>query len=263
MRLKDLKDKVVIITGSGSGIGQSLAKGYAEQGAKVVITDVSLEKTSETKEIIDKCGGASIALKCDVTQEKDVMNMVEEVINKFNTIDILVNNAGVEIGTKPIIEMKQEEWDILMNVNLKGAFLCSKHVGKLFSEKREGVLINIGSLTAKIPRWNLGAYSTSKSGIAQLTRVLALEMAEYNVRVNAVCPGATNTPMFEETRRNNPDFTFDHFILGNSKTFRAGIPLRCTADPEDQVNAALFLSSSVAKHITGQLLFVDGGESII
>ena len=263
MRLEDLKDKVVIITGAGGGIGQALAKGYAEQGSKVVLADVSVEKALEAKEIIDQCGGTSFAIKCDVTNEKDVMNMVGEVINQFNTIDILVNNAGVETGTKPLTELREDEWDLILNVNLKGPFLCSKHVGKLFCEKREGVIINIASLTAKIPRWYLGAYSTSKAAVVQLTKVMALEMAEYNVRVNAVCPGATNTPMFEETQKSNPNFSLDHFLLGNPKTFRAGIPLRRVADPEDQVNAALYLSSSAANHITGQLIFVDGGESVI
>ncbi len=265
----DLKDKVIIITGSGSGIGRSLTKVFAEHGCKVVITDVSLEKALETKEIVDRFGGSSIALRCDVSNEQNVMDMVDEAVSHFNTIDILINSAGIfSKHPLPVIELSVEEWDSIMNINLKGTFLCSKHVGKVLCEKREGVIINIASIAAKTPRMNLSAYSTSKAAIAQLTKITALEMAEYNVRVNALCPGATVTPMYEAARlsgnmSNGLEDIISASISGDIKTFRSAIPLKRVAELEDQVNAALFLTSPMARHITGQLLFVDGEESII
>ncbi len=267
MLLEELKDKVAIITGAGSGIGRALAKGFAEYGAKVVIVDISLDNALETKDIVERCGGTSIALKCDVSNEQDVINMVKETIKQFNTVDILINGAGIINKIRvPVIELSVEDWDNVMNVNLRGTLLLSKHVGRVLCEKRDGAIINISSVAGKSPRMKSAPYSTSKAAVIHLTKILALEMAEYNVRVNAVCPGSTLTPMFEGDKKRNNNTTLEESmaatIEGDFKQFRMGIPLKRVAELEDQVNATLFLATSMSRHITGQMLFVDGGATI-
>ncbi|HET7657762.1 MAG TPA: SDR family oxidoreductase, partial [Bacillales bacterium] len=200
---------------------------------------------------------------CDVSNESSVKAMVAETLQKTGRIDILVNNAGIVCKKIPAVEVKEEDWDQILAVNLKGTFLCSKHAGKVMIENRKGTIINIGSISAKIPRWRMAPYSASKAAVVQLTRVMAIEMAEYGVRVNAICPGGTQTPLMQTSMKRDGKDSLDYRIQGDRNFYRAGIPLRRMAQPEDHVGAALFLASEAANHITGQSLYIDGGESII
>jgi NAD(P)-dependent dehydrogenase (short-subunit alcohol dehydrogenase family) len=267
MNFADLRGKNVIVTGAGSGIGRSLAKGFVLQGATVLAVDISEQKALETQSMIESAvgntDGKCLPLKCDVTKEDSVMHMVDEAVKRAGRIDVLVNNAGIVCEKIPVIEISETDWDAVLNVNLKGVFLCSKHVGKIFAANRSGSIINVGSITAKVPRWRMAPYSASKAAVLQLTKVMALEMAEYGVRVNAICPGGTNTPLMQTSTRRDGESSFEYRIYGSPKIFRAGIPLRRLAEPDDHVGAALFLASSAAQHITGQALYIDGGESVI
>jgi NAD(P)-dependent dehydrogenase (short-subunit alcohol dehydrogenase family) len=264
MEPNQFHNKIALITGAGSGIGQALAYGFAAAGATVIIADIIKENAEQTRRrIIENEGSRAFSILCDVSHEISVVKMVEEVYSSIGHIDILINNAAVVCQKQLVIDMSEEEWDRVININLKGTFLCSKHVGKRFVEKKSGVIINVGSITSKIPRWKMAPYSASKAAVLQFTRGLALEMAEYGVRVNAICPGGTMTPLLETSMARDGETSIEYRVLGSSKTFRSGIPLRRLADPDDHVGAALFLASDAARHITGQEIYIDGGESII
>ncbi|HET7629383.1 MAG TPA: SDR family oxidoreductase [Bacillales bacterium] len=264
MKFEELRHKVVVVTGAGSGIGQSIALGFASQGATVAVTDLSKESAESTRAMIDEAeGGTAFALACDVSDESSVEKMVAETLQTAGHIDILVNSAGIVCKKTPTVEVSEADWELILSVNLKGTFLCSKHAGKVFIENRNGTIINIGSISAKIPRWRMAPYSASKAAVVQLTRVMAIEMAEYGVRVNTICPGGTVTPLMQTSMERDGKSSLDYRIHGDRHFFRAGIPLRRMAQPDDHVGAALFLASDAAKHITGQSLYIDGGESII
>jgi NAD(P)-dependent dehydrogenase (short-subunit alcohol dehydrogenase family) len=260
---RDLQDKVVIVTGAGSGIGRALASGFAAQGSVVIIADLSPDNGAETKAIIEKAGGRAFSFICDVSKESSVIKLIANTLECAGRVDVLVNNAGIVCNKEDTIDITEEAWDAILNVNLKGTFLCSKHAGKIFIQNRSGTIINVGSIAAKIPRWRMAAYSVSKAAVLQLTKVMAIEMAEYGVRVNAICPGGTMTPLMETSMQRDGQSSAEYRIFGSTKVFRAGVPLRRLAEPEDHVGAALFLASKAANHITGQEIYIDGGESVI
>jgi NAD(P)-dependent dehydrogenase (short-subunit alcohol dehydrogenase family) len=180
-----------------------------------------------------------------------------ETIEKFKKVDVLVNNAGIA-KYRLITETEEKEWDAIFNVNLKGTFLCSQAVAKEMIKRRTGRVINIASNAARIPRIQLGAYCASKAAVVQFTRVLALELAEYGITVNAVCPGATNTELLKTLPTN-----IHEQIHGNLTKFRCGIPLGKLADPDDIMSMVLYLASESGKHITGEAIYIDGGQSIV
>jgi 3-oxoacyl-[acyl-carrier protein] reductase len=241
-----LEDKTAIITGAAAGIGESTAKLFAREGARLALCDVATESLEKVVAAITEEGGEAVAIKCNVASEEEVKAMVQETLSAFGKIDILINNAGVTRDGFAM-RMSQENWDLVMDINLKGTFLCAKYA--LTKMKRGGKVINTASIAAL---GNVGQanYSASKMGVVGLTKTLALEYARKNICVNAVAPGAVETPMLAEV----PEKMREAMI--------AKIPLGQPLPPIEIAKAHLFLASDDANFITGQTLFVDGGMSV-
>ncbi|MFA6492909.1 MAG: SDR family NAD(P)-dependent oxidoreductase [Patescibacteria group bacterium] len=240
-----LKDKVAIVTGSGQGIGQGIAKKLANEGCSVVVSDLNEESAQKVADEINQSGQKAMAIKCDVSKNQEVDNLITKTIESFGKLDILVNNAGI-FPYKPFLEMTEEDWDRVLDVNLKSVFLCSKSAVKVMKEGSK--IVDISSIASFVGFSGLSHYCASKGGVNGFIRALALELASKKINVNAVAPGAISTPgasmgMTEETK---------------AQTI-ASIPLGRMGEPEDIANAVLFLASDEASYITGQVLVVDGG----
>ncbi|NYT00375.1 MAG: 3-oxoacyl-ACP reductase FabG [Methanocellales archaeon] len=243
-----LKGKVAIVTGAGSGIGRGIALRFAKEGADIVIPDLNLEGAQNTAKEIEALGRNSLVIKMDVSNSSDVDRMVTETINNFGKIDILVNNAGIFIQ-KPLLETTEADWDKVLDINLKGAFLCSKRVVKEMLKRGGGKIINLASVAGQVGFANSSAYCASKGGVINLTREMALELAPKNINVNAIGPGSIETPM---TREMLADPAIKQMLLGVTPFGRIG-------QPEDIANAASFLASGESNFVNGITLFVDGG----
>lgn len=244
-----LKDKVAIVTGAGQGIGRGIALALAREGAKVVVSDIS-DKASEVVKEIEDLGSEALAVKADVRDSGKTEEMAKAAIDKFGRIDILVNNAGI-YPFKPLIEMTEGDWDRVLGVNLKGVFNCTKAVLPKMIEQKSGSIINISSIAGSVVGYsNLVHYSASKAGMLGFTRAAALELAQYGIRVNAIAPGAVETPGTK--------------ALGEEplKQIEQTIPLRRIGQPEDIANLVVFLASDESSYITGQLIIADGGLTI-
>jgi len=253
-----LKNKIALITGAGRGIGKAIALKFAKAGAAVVINDINTENMKQVVEEIKQNGGKVIYKKADVSDSKEVKELVDFANQKLGTIDILVNNAAIS-KVVSFLDTTEEEWDRVIEVNLKGAFLCSKAVLPGMIKKREGKIINISSQSGRRGSPWHAAYSASKFGIIGLTQSLAVEFAPYNIKVNAICPGVVFTPLWEEM--------IDDYAqkLGIKKEkvkdyLISKIPLGRLGTTEDVANLALFLASSYSDYITGQAINVSGGS---
>jgi NAD(P)-dependent dehydrogenase (short-subunit alcohol dehydrogenase family) len=247
-----LAGKVTIITGAAQGIGRSIANLFAYEGSDLVLSDIDINKTEKTAIKIEKDTKRKVlALKVDVSNKSEVEEMVKIALNKFGKIDILVNNAGL-LKVIPFLEFSEEAWDKIIDVNLKGAFLCSQVIAKEMIKKSSGKIINISSCAAVQPDPGLVAYGPSKAGILALTRNTALELGKYGINVNAILPGMTDTEMTRPT------------IL-NSETEADWIKktaLKRLGKPEDQAKVALFLASNLSDHVTGESIIVSAGETM-
>jgi 3-oxoacyl-[acyl-carrier protein] reductase len=247
----DLKNKIVIITGSRRGMGKSHALLFAKAGAKVVVSDISLEDCEKVSDEIKKEGGEALAVKCDVTKKDEVENMVKSVVEKWQRVDILVNNAGI-VQFKSFLEMTEADWDRTLDINLKGQFLCAQACAKEMVKQKSGVIVNIASIEmGQVGRGMpyLAHYSASKGGVVALTQALAVELAPYGIRVNAVAPGAVNTPIAEGQN-------IDPKMM---EATMASIPMRRIGQPEEVSKLVLFLASEDSSYITGSTVVVDGG----
>ncbi len=243
-----LQGKVALVTGAGSGIGAATAKRLATEGARVAAVDVIQGGVDVTVGAIQEAGGEAVAFVADVSDGASVAEMTRQVVERFGRIDILINNAGVNRDAMAV-KMSEDQWDRVLDVNLKGTWLVAQAVQPHMRENNDGRIVN----TASIAVWgNIGQanYSASKAGVIGLTRTLALEWARYGIRVNCIAPGATETRMTagipEELRAN----------VANR------IPLKRMAQPDEIAVAHAFLVSDDASYITGQVLFVDGGFSL-
>jgi 3-oxoacyl-[acyl-carrier protein] reductase len=249
--LYNLKDKVAIITGARRGMGRTHALIFAEAGAKVVVSDISLDECQKVVDEIKDSGGDALAIKCDISQREEVDSMVSETIKNFGKVDVLVNNAGVA-DFKEFLSMTEEDWDRTININLKGYFLCSHAVAKEMAKQKSGVIVNIGSIAmgqVGIAFPNLVHYVSSKGGVAGLTQALALDLAKYNIRVNAIAPGAIETPMVDPIKADKQA----------TEALISRLPMKRMGQPEEISSAVLFLASDAASYITGSILNVDGG----
>ncbi len=244
--LFDLTGKVAIVTGASRGLGRAMAVGLAGAGANVVVTDVL--DTSETVEEIKKLGGKAIGIKADVSKKGDVERMVQQTIEKFGRIDILVNNADI-FRMAPAEAMKEEDWDKVIAVNLKGQFLCAQEVGKRMIKQKSGKIINMASVAGKLAFAQSAAYNASKAGIILMTKTLAVEWGKYNIQVNAICPGVFATAMTE-------NFLKDKNFLQMIKT---RVPLARYGEPEELVGTVIYLASKASDYMTGHALVIDGG----
>ena len=244
-----LEGKVAIVTGGSRGIGRVIALGFAEAGANVVVCSRTLTDLEKVAEEIEALGRRSLAVETNIAVKSEVDNLVEKTLEKFGTIDILVNNAAMNI-MRPLTELREDGWDKVMNVGLKGYYLCSQAVAKIMIEKNSGNIINISSGAAVKAAPMLGAYSISKAGVVMLTQLLAADLARYNIRVNAIGPGMVKTG-FSQPMWGNPDML---------KVMESQIPLGRLAEPEEIMAVALFLASDASSYITGQTIYVDGGS---
>jgi NAD(P)-dependent dehydrogenase (short-subunit alcohol dehydrogenase family) len=250
-----LEGKVALITGAGAGIGAGIAERFSEAGASVVIFDVNGESAAEMSRKFDQIRpGRSLALQGDVSKEDEVKAAVEKTAAKFGTVDILVNNAGIDVsGLAP--EMSSSEWDRVLNVNLKGAFLFSKYVIP-HMRGHGGAIVNISSVHALVSNEGYAAYDASKAGMLAMTRTLALDHGRDGIRVNAICPGYINTPMTEEWFKEQPD------PEATLKQVLAFHPLGRIGTPRDVAEAALFLASDASSFVSGTYLVVDGAMTV-
>lgn len=241
-----LKGKKALITGAAQGIGRSIAIGMAKSGADIGIADISTEAAEKTSEEIRSLGSKSIAIHLDVSKQDSVSRAFETFVKEFGSVDILVNNAGITRDTV-LLRMKEEDWDLVIDINLKGTFLCCKEAVKLMAKQRSGKIISISSVVAFMGNPGQANYSASKAGIIGLTKTIAREYASRGIRVNAVAPGFIQTAMTD--------------VLPDSvkEDMKRAIPLGQFGTSEDVTNAVLFLSSAESDYITGQVIHVNGG----
>lgn len=272
----NLKGKTAIVTGSGrpKGIGEAIALRLAEEGCNVVITDIGVpsgkqfgeEHIGSSEEMLaiaeeaKKRGGNAISVVCDVRFEKQVKNLVDTAVETFGSMDIMVNNAGVGYIMEPFTEFSEENWDAVLDVNLKGAFLCSKHAAiQMIAQKTGGSIINIASQAAKSGFPFAAAYTSSKHGMIGLTRSNAVELGKFGIRVNAVCPNHITTGLGHWQNKFFSDklgLDYDTYLQG----IKDRNPLGRTGLVEDISKAVAFLASDQADYITGEAMNVSGGE---
>lgn len=252
-----LKNKVSIITGAGRGIGEIVSIYLAKEGADVVVSDINLDAVTQTAEKIKALGRRSLAIKADVTKSSDVEQMVSSTMKEFGRIDILFNNAGIVIF-KPLVELKEEEWDAVINVSLKGTFLCSKAVAKIMINQKSGKIINMSSGAGKIGDKLYVSYSAAKAGVIGFTQALAKELGPYKINVNAVCPSIIHTKMMEKLDKEVGEIegvpegkVYERFVKN--------IPIGREGTPEDVAKLVAFLASSDADYMTGQAINIGGG----
>jgi 3-oxoacyl-[acyl-carrier protein] reductase len=245
----EFRDKIVLVTGSGNGIGRSIALAFAREEAKVIIVDIDEEAAVKVGEEVKKLGMIHLVVQADVSNQEDVKRIFLQIIDTFGSLDILINNVGTTIR-KPGIEFSEEEWDFVIDTNIKSTFLCSKEAGKIMLKKKSGSVLNIssihglGGISRRLP------YSAAKSAVDSLTKTLACEWAADGVRMNAIAPGYILTTGLQET--------FDQGLLNPEDMLRR-TPQGRLGTPEEIAEVALFLSSAKASFITGAVLYVDGG----
>lgn len=246
-----LKDKVAIITGSGSGIGRAAALIFAREGAKVVVADINESSAKKTVEEIEAKGGEAISFQVDITVESQVKQMTQAAKEKFGKLDILFNNAGMQnIGT--VLEVAEEDWDKVFEVNVKSVLFCSKHAIPLMIENGGGSIVNVGSVAGVVGVPKLAAYCAAKGAVIALTRNMALDLAAHKIRVNCINPGTTLTPLIQELLKTDDTEAKKQARLSKYPIGRFG-------HPDEIAAAALFLASDEASFSTGSALHVDGG----
>ncbi len=246
--LFQLAGRTALITGGGSGLGRAIAIGFAQAGASVTVADISLENAAETAKMIGDKGGQAFAEPLDVTKRSDVEAVTSKVSQQRNSLDILVNSAGRAIrGTA--LDYKEEDWTTIIGVNLTGTFFCCQAAGRQMMLQRRGKIINIASIGGLIAYPGSIAYLASKGGVVQLTKGFAVELASYNVQVNAIAPSLFDTPMVSSTRS---DSESHRYFMDRTPAGRKG-------RPEEIVGAAIFLAADCSSMVTGHTLAVDGG----
>lgn len=241
-----LESKNALITGGAQGIGKAIALAMAKEGAGIGIADVNLESAGATSDEIKALGVKSLALKLDVSSQESVTEAFKAFKAEFGSLDILINNAGITKDTL-LMRMKEEEWDAVLNINLKGSFLCSKEAVKIMAKQRSGKIVSISSVVAFMGNPGQVNYSSSKAGLIGLTKTIAKEYAGRGIRANAVAPGFIQTAMTDALSGEVRD------------EMQKAIPLGEFGTSEDVANAVIFLSSADSDYITGQVIHVNGG----
>ncbi|MCI5593005.1 MAG: SDR family oxidoreductase [Clostridiales bacterium] len=248
----NLEGKVAIVTGGAQGIGKGIVERYVKENAKVAIFDIDKDMLEATEAEMKSMGGDVITFTVDVLSKEQIFNAVNAVADKWGHIDILVNDAGI-CPWADFLEIPEEDWDKVMGINLKGYFLMSQAVGRIMSKQKDGgSIIHMSSVNGLAAEAQIAHYNVSKGGINMLTMSMALELAKYNIRVNAICPG------FIDTRLNRSDIENEEWLKESLKT----IPMGRVGKPSDIASAAFFLASDDSAYITGHLLVVDGGQII-
>lgn len=243
-----LKDNTAIVTGASYGLGQAMAVGLAEAGADVVVVSRKAKHLDSVKKEIEVLKRKVLPVQCDVSKPADVKTLIKKTVDTYGRIDILVNNAGITIREKAA-DYSEQDWDKVINTNLKGTFLCCREAGRIMINQKKGKIINIGSLMCFTGGITIPAYSASKGGVAQLTKALSNEWACYNICVNAIAPGYFKTPLTSD-------------LLNNPKRYKEitdRIPLGRWGEPDELKGAVVFLASPASDYVTGHIFTVDGG----
>jgi NAD(P)-dependent dehydrogenase (short-subunit alcohol dehydrogenase family) len=245
--------KVAFVTGAANGIGRAAAIAFAREGASVVVADVAEEANQETARMIQEVGGRARAVRCDVTRTEDVQRALKAAVEAFGRLDFAFNNAGVEYAIKPLAEVSEQEWDRIVDIDLRGVFVCMKHEIPLMLEHGGGAIVNTSS-GAGIKGFKGGAaYVAAKHGVVGLTKAAALDYAQSNIRINAVCPGIIDTPMM------------DRFSGGTTEGRQAVIaqePVGRMGTPEEIGAAVVWLCSDAAAFVIGHAMVIDGGQTV-
>jgi len=241
-----LKEKVALVTGAAQGIGKAIGLLLGRNGAHIVVSDINLEKAEETAREIEALGSRALALKVNVANLEDCEKMVGTILERFGRIDILVNNAGIT-RDRLILRMTEEDWDAVLNVNLKGTFNCTKVVVRHMAKQKSGKIVSIASVVGEMGNAGQGNYAASKAGVIGFTKSIAREFAQRGININAVAPGYIETPMT------------DAIPEAAKEEWKKWIPMQRLGQPEDVAEAVLFLVSEASSYITGQVLNVNGG----
>jgi len=244
----DLRGKVAIVTGAAKGMGKAHALKLSGAGAKVVLTDVDVPGCEQVVEEIKKNRGEAIAIKCDSSKKAEIDNVIKETLNKFGKIDILVNNAGI-FPFEPFLTMSEQNFEKVIDVNLKGYFLMAQACAKEMAKQKSGSIVNIASIAAMVGFAGLSHYCASKGGIVAMSNAMALELAPLGIRVNTINPGAIDTPGASTTKMTEEQ----------RKAMLAPIPMKRQGNAEEIANAVLFLASEESSYMTGAEIVIDGG----
>lgn len=254
--MRNMNDKVVLITGASSGIGRATAEAFAAKGANVVVAARRKEELDTLVASIKKKGGKASAIKTDVSIAKSVEQMVAHTIEVFGRLDYAINNAGIEGKLNAITDLLEDDWDQVLDINLKGTFLCMKYEAKaMLNSGKSGAIVNIGSVNSFLGFPTGSAYVTSKHGLIGLTTSVSAELAPKGIRVNLICPGITDTPMHQRLRGIVGDDLYDKGLLPSVHLQRVG-------RPEEIAKAIVFLCSDESSYISGSTLTVDGGMTL-
>jgi len=245
---KRFEEKVAMVTGAGSGIGRASALAFAREGARVVVADIAPDDGDETVRLIKDQGGDAVFVKVDVSRENEVEALIRKAVDTYGRLDYAHNNAGINGDLDRITTCTEENWDRVMNINLKGVWLCLKYEIPRMKEQGGGAIVNTSSTTGLVGTVGIPAYAASKHGVAGLTKVAALECAKTGIRVNAICPGTTMTP-----------FTQRLIDAGLEKYITEIIPVKRLAQPEEIANMVMCLCSDDASFVTGAIVPADGG----
>ena len=243
-----LENRVAIVTGAGRGIGKAIALGLADAGAKVVVAARTVTEIEDTASEIKGKGKKAIVVPTDVRLSDQVNNLVNKAVTEFGTIDILVNNAGGTFSA-PTMEMSENAWDAIIRENLKSVFMCSQTAGKVMMAKKKGVIVNIASIVGFHAQPLNAAYAAAKAGVTNLTKTMATDLAQYNIRVNAIAPGHIITSSQDP-------------IYGDKRPRMSDIPLARAGRPEDIAGGVIYLASDASSYVTGHTIIIDGGAII-
>ncbi len=247
----NLEGKVAIVTGARRGMGRTHCLALADAGAKVIVSDISNSESELVVDEIRERGGEAYAIECDISKKEEVDNLIKKTKEIYERIDILINNAGV-VDFKNFFDIQEEDWDRILNINLKGYFFCSQAVAEVMKEGGGGSIVNIGSIAmgqSGVSFPNTVPYVSSKGGIAGMTEAMAVDLANYNIRVNLIAPGVIETPMIDAIKENEEAM----------RQIVSRLPLKRLGKPEEVSTVVLFLASDASSYMTGSVINVDGG----